>query len=287
MQTEQFELHAEIEQFHWWFVARRRIMRTLIEAVLPPDPGTTIVDVGCGAGANLASLADAYRCVGIDTSRDAIRLASRRFPNVRFIRGLAPADLGPEAGDASMFLLMDVLEHVADDFALLSQLLAAASPGDFFLVTVPADMALWSPHDVTFGHYRRYTAERFARVWDGLPVETLLCSHFNSRLYPLIKFIRTVNRRRGRAKGQAETDFSLPSWPVNRVLQSVFAGEAKRLLTGLQRREPAPYDAGVSLVALLRRGEGPVTVRQKPGDVEQDFHDPRRAETPSEELCLT
>ena len=32
MQTEQFQLHAEIEQRHWWFVGRRHIMRRLIES---------------------------------------------------------------------------------------------------------------------------------------------------------------------------------------------------------------------------------------------------------------
>ena len=36
MQTEQFQLHAEIEERHWWFVARRRIMGRLIAEVLPP-----------------------------------------------------------------------------------------------------------------------------------------------------------------------------------------------------------------------------------------------------------
>jgi hypothetical protein len=27
MQSEQFLLHADIEERHWWFVGRRRIMR--------------------------------------------------------------------------------------------------------------------------------------------------------------------------------------------------------------------------------------------------------------------
>ena len=43
---------------------------------------------------------------------------------------------------------------------MLSELLAAASPGCYFLLTVPADPSLWSEHDESFGHYRRYDRAR-------------------------------------------------------------------------------------------------------------------------------
>ena len=94
MHSAQFQLHAQIEERHWWFVARRQILTTVVNAVLPPSPETTIVDVGCGTGANLAGLAGQYECIGIDSSSQAIRLASVRYPEVRFIHGQAPADLG-------------------------------------------------------------------------------------------------------------------------------------------------------------------------------------------------
>src|SRR5271154_127582 len=54
MLAAQFELHAQIEERHWWFVARRRILADLIANLAPPDPAATVLDVGCGAGANLA-----------------------------------------------------------------------------------------------------------------------------------------------------------------------------------------------------------------------------------------
>ena len=120
MQSPQFQLHAEIEQSHWWFVARRRIMRRIVREMLPPNRSTTLVDVGCGAGANIATLADDYHCVGIDTSGEAIELAKSRFPRVRYLHGYAPGDLGEIASQSRLFLLVDVLEHVSDDFALLN-----------------------------------------------------------------------------------------------------------------------------------------------------------------------
>ena len=105
MQHEQFQLHADIEERHWWFVGRRRILCRLVAEVLPPSPQAAIVDVGCGTGGNIAALADRYPCVGIDTSAEAIELARRRFPKVQFIAGRAPNDLGELAGRLGCFLL--------------------------------------------------------------------------------------------------------------------------------------------------------------------------------------
>ena len=270
MQSEQFLLHADIEQRHWWFVGRRRIMRRLVARALPPGRDVTVVDVGCGTGANLASLADAYDCVGIDSSAEAVALARRRFPNVRFLAGTAPRDLGDLAARARLFLLMDVLEHVEDDFAMLSELLAVASPGACFFITVPADEALWSEHDESFGHFRRYDRRRLARLWADLPVTVLLSSYYNARMYPLIRLIRARNRRRGHAAGRSGTDFWLPSRPVNRLLEATLAGEAGPLLRQLTGRGALAYSYGASLVALLRRDAGPIAVRCKPEGLAPD-----------------
>lgn len=270
MQSEQFLLHADIEQRHWWFVARRRIMRRLVEQVLSPSRDVTVVDVGCGTGANIASLAADYHCVGIDTSAEAIGLAQQRFPGVSFLFGRAPRDLGKLARQARLFLLMDVLEHVEDDFAALAELLSAASPGAYFLVTVPADESLWSEHDESFGHYRRYDRRRLERLWEGLPVTALLTSYYNTRLYPLIRLIRARNRWRGRAAGRSGTDFWMPSGPMNRLLEATLAGEARSLVATMAGRRPRGYSYGASLVALLRREPGPIDAGRKPDDVASD-----------------
>lgn len=273
MQSEQFQLHATIEQRHWWFVGRRRILRRVINSVLPPSPQTTIVDVGCGTGANLASLADQYSCIGIDTSSEAVRLAAGRFPRVRFVCGVAH-EMSEILAQAQLVMLTDVLEHVSDDFQMLSELLAVTSPGTYFLITVPADPGLWSEHDRSFGHYRRYEAPRLERVWQGLPVTPIFVSHFNSRLYPAVKAVRGWNRWRGHALGAAGTDFVMPWAPTNWLLTQVFAGEGRKLAALAKGRQRATYPAGVSLMALVRREAGTIEPRRKPGYLSSDMFDP-------------
>lgn len=273
MHTEQFELHARIEESHWWFVARRAILRRVVNAVLPPGQDASIVDVGCGTGANIASLADQYDCTGIDTSHEAVRLAAERFRQVQFLCG--QAEKMPDIMHrVQLVLLCDVLEHVPDDFRLLSELLAVTAPGTYFLITVPADMSLWSAHDRSFGHYRRYDAARLGQLWQGLPVAERFVSPFNARLYPLVKGVRFWNRRRGKSLGAAGTDFVLPSSPVNAALRYCFAGEGRHLAALAQGRSHRAYRRGVSLMALLQRGEGRIEPRWRPDWLAGDLHDP-------------
>lgn len=255
MQTDQYKLHAEVEESHWWFLARRRILHELACYLTPPSKSTLVVDVGCGTGGNIAAFAKDYRCIGIDTSVEAIRLARRRFPDVRFICGSAPADLGDAVEQAGLFLLTDVLEHIEDDVAFLTELLMALKPGACLLLTVPADMSLWSEHDVAYGHYRRYDIRSLQDLWSGLPASVHLLSYFNARLYPFVKTIRALNRLRKRSFGDAGTDLKLPIRPVNRLLTAVFAGETGVLAKLLTHKRKRGYRFGVSIIAALIRKE--------------------------------
>jgi len=279
VESELFRLHADIEERHWWFVGRRRIIHSLVERLAPRD-GSLVADVGCGTGANVAALAHRYRCIGNDTSAEGIALARQRFPSVRFVQGYAPEALGDAAHEADVTLLTDVIEHVPDDFRLLSSLLAPMKPGAHLLVTVPADESLWSGHDVSFGHYRRYDVARFVAVWAGLPVTARLVSYYNARLYPVVRAVRAVSRLRGHASGAHGTDFDIPAAPVNRALTALFAGEAGRLGRLIDAPSASDgasrggYRRGVSLVAVLRREAGRIVPRMRASRVPPDRHAP-------------
>lgn len=274
MDKAEYDLHAEVERRHWWFTGRRRIMQELIHELTPPGAGKTIVDVGCGTGANIASLAADYRAVGVDASQYAIEHARRAFGDVEF-HGTADDDaVANLAHEADAVTIMDVLEHVPDDYAMLSKLLSAARPGAHFLITVPADLSLWSKHDEVFGHYRRYDREQLAGVWAGLDVECRLLSYFNTRLCPIVRMIRSRKRRREARSDAHESDLKIPPAPLNAMLRAVFAGEARRLVRALRDRRTPPYSQGVSLIAILRRGEGEIVPRTRPAEAAPDYYDP-------------
>ena len=251
MQLAQFRLHADIEDHHWWFRARRQIMRALALRILTPGNGT-VIDVGCGTGANLAALAEDYSVLGIDASSDAIDFARQRFPRVDFLCDEIPVELGAEYAHPRLFLLMDVLEHVPNDAEFLHDVTSMLVPGDAVLLTVPANMSLWSQHDVSFGHYRRYDLHSLPAIWSHLPVKAEMLSYFNSRIFPIVKSIRLLTRLRSKPWGEAGTDLTLPAPPINRLLERTFAGEVRTLLGLLDGRRRRGYRFGVSLLAVLR-----------------------------------
>lgn len=263
MQLPQFQVHADLEERHWWFLGRRDIVRALAAQAVAPSMDRLVVDVGCGTGGNTVLLHDHYTCVGIDPSLDAIAFARQRFPAVEFRHGEAPQDCRDLLQRADIVLLLDVLEHVKDDFALVSQLLGAMKPDAYLLIAAPGDPDLWGPHDRGFEHERRYSLSRFRMLWQGLCAEECVCSALNARLYPVAKIARLLTRFLGRSFGPKQTDLSLPPRPVNALLRWIFSGESKRLLRAWQHGGTV-YRHGVSMVALLRRRSGEIVPRMRP-----------------------
>lgn len=265
-----FDQHADLEDRHWWFVGRRQVMRALVEAVLPPGEGGVVIDVGAGTGANLASLADQYRVVGLEPSEHAVAHAHRRFPGITFLQTEDTGLVARHATARSVVMLMDVAEHVADDFLLISRLVAALPVGAHLLLTVPANPRLWSAHDVAFGHHRRYSVERLCQVWRDLPVEVRLFMDFNTRLAPVVRVARAIGRMSARPR-RGGSDLRMPVRPLNRLLAMILGGEATRLVARLDCPDAwFPSGMGVSLLAFLRRVPGDAPVRGRPATVLPD-----------------
>lgn len=252
MRGEQFVTFAQIEDRHWWFLARKEIIQQLVFALVPRSRQQTIVDMGCGTGGTIAALASAYTCIGIDPSFDAIMLAKSLHPDVRFLHG-SSEQLQNIRAPTSCCLLLDVLEHIEDDAGFLKRTVLSLPPGGYLLITVPAEMALWSKHDREVGHFRRYSAETLMQTWKDLPVQVKLLAPLNTHLYTPIKLLRALARPFQRTFGGAGMDFFLPPKVVNTVLQRIFAAESRPLVAALKDPRRSRRAHGISLLAILER----------------------------------
>jgi hypothetical protein len=110
------------------------------------------------------------------------------------------------------------------------------------LVTVPAGPELWSAHDESHHHKRRYTEETLRQLMNRPEGGPLYLSHFNVLLFPVVWFVRWMKRLTGQT---GAPDDVLPGAFVNRVLRAVFGSE--RHWVGRLR---CPF--GVSLVAVAQ-----------------------------------
>lgn len=236
-----FDRMAELDQLHWWFTARRRILETLIRRVIRPPAGAKVLEVGCGTGHNLAMLGRFGRVDASELDRCARAVARKRLGRV--VRNARPADLTMfKRNGYDLIALLDKLEHVPDDLGLLRAIHMRLKPGGALLLTVPANAWMWSAHDAAHHHYRRYSKKQLTALFLRSGLEVQLLSYFNTLLFPPIALARISSK----VTRRDSADDKLPAAPMNWLLAKAFGLE--RVLLG---RLPMPF--GVSLVAVVRR----------------------------------
>jgi SAM-dependent methyltransferase len=236
-----FDRMAELDQDHWWFLARRRILEALIRRVVRPAAGAKILEVGCGTGHNLPMLAKFGTVDASELDRCARAVAKQRLGRV--IRDAKLPDLTMfKRNGYDVIALLDVLEHVPDDLASLRAIHMRLKPGGALLMTVPANAWMWSAHDAAHHHFRRYSRKQLKELFLRSGLEVQLLSYFNTLLFPPIALARLFSK----IARKDSADDKLPSSPVNWLLDKVFGFEA-----WLIGRLPMPF--GVSLVAVVRR----------------------------------
>jgi SAM-dependent methyltransferase len=254
-------MHA-LEDWYWWFVARRAAAARFVRSYAPPERPLRILDAGCGTGGML----DLYRtwpdcdAVGVDLSPDALRF-SRERGHPRLVG--ADLTLLPFAANTfDVVSALDVIEHVPDDARAAAEIFRVLRPGGILVASVPAYQFLWGPHDVALHHQRRYSGREFADLLRraGLLVEKQ--THLVSVLFPLAAVSRLVTRGREATAHQAVPPRVSPA--VNRVLIGLHAAE-----TAVACRASLPFGLGLLAVArkpvpvsssLGARAEEPVAV---------------------------
>ena len=111
-------------------------------------------------------------------------------------------------GAFDLILATDVLEHIErDDLAAAS--CAGSPPRDaLLLVTVPAYRWLWSQHDDSHHHLRRYTQPELRARLAGAGWRPVLQTYFNALLLPPIALVRLLARRSRPVRTAARTTSS-------------------------------------------------------------------------------
>ena len=75
MDAAAYQALRDLQDEHWWFVGRRRIIRELIAAHVPLGPDAAILEAGCGYGGNLPLLREFGRVSAFEYDGDNASLS--------------------------------------------------------------------------------------------------------------------------------------------------------------------------------------------------------------------
>lgn len=224
-----FAALARHEAGNFWFVPRNRLITGLLDRYFPA--AETVMELGCGTGFVLAAIAGMKpwrRVVGSELHPAGLGIARARLGDrAEFAQLDARAIPASEAFD--VIGAFDVLEHIADDAAVLAAMYGAVRAGGGILLAVPQHPWLWSADDEAAMHVRRYRRGELERKASDAGFRLLFSASYTALLLPLM----AASRRIGAHKSdQLRREFELPKF-ANDALKAVLQFEVTLTLAGL------------------------------------------------------
>ena len=243
MHAGRYQAIFDAEEKNWWYRVRRKLIYALVRKLSPGDK-LNILDIGCGTGRNIMLLNDFGTAHGVDVSKYAIDFCKKReLKNVHLIKN----NRYPfRAGSFDLVTCFDVLEHVGDEGALLSEAYRVLRKDGHILLTVAASPILWSKLDTDSHHLRRYVKKGLeeALLHIGFAIERI--SYFNYVLFFPILLVRLFQKLPFGKNTSWGIRPDFESARLNHILEPIFTAD----INSLTYISP-PF--GVSLFAVARK----------------------------------
>jgi SAM-dependent methyltransferase len=223
MMEHTYPILFRVEQSHWWHTGRREILASFVADICREvtDRRPRILDVGCGTGANLLMLSKYGDAEGVDVSEDALAFCRER--GLEKVKLGAGEELPYEDGSFDLVTAFDVVEHMDDDLAGLTEMRRVLRPGGRVLLFVPAFMFLWGLQDDVSNHRRRYRLPELRRVLEQAGFEVERTTYANITFFLPILFIRKLMRLTGL---KASTENNINVTALNGFLRRLFGTES-------------------------------------------------------------
>jgi len=241
MERQVYDRLELLQDEHWWFRSRREILASVLGRLRLPTAKPTILEAGCGTGGNLEMLSQFGQLKAFEHDVEALDMACDKG-KYDVLQGTLPRAMPDYQDPFDLVAAFDVIEHVEEDLESLKTLRSKLKPDGKMVMTVPAFPFLWSAHDETHHHFRRYTRPELIKKLQEAGFEIEYISYFNSLLFPVIVGARVIKNLLGI---KDIPDDGMPTRSINKILSLIFSSERHWL-----GRFSAPF--GVSLIAIAR-----------------------------------
>jgi SAM-dependent methyltransferase len=225
-----FDDLSKLETEYFWFVARNELIVGLANKYFPE--ASQFLEIGCGNGAVLRTIAASrswQRLVGSELHPSGLAYARKRLPSeVEFVQ--MDARNIPALGAFDLIGAFDVIEHIADDEAVLREIREATRIGGGTIIAVPQHPWLWSRADDLAHHQRRYRRGELEAKLRRNGFEILFSSSFTALLLPLMVASRCTNRSND-GNEDVFREFKL-NYRINNAFTAVLRAEVRMTLAG-------------------------------------------------------
>jgi SAM-dependent methyltransferase len=248
---------AQIQDQHWWFRYRGRLIRDYLDKCTFPNPGKAL-DLGCGTGQYLSLLNKYCREVyGVDVSDHALSIAGEKHPQHRLIKG----DINHlqklfVEGHFDIVTILNVLYHqwIESEQNILRQVYSILKPGGTVLITEPAFRFLTRAHDMAGMGKTRYRINDFDSLLAHIGFVQIQCTYFNCISFPLafiLALIHRVNRFRRKERVDFVSEMKIAGPGLNEIVLGLL--NIERSIIKCFGRMPF----GVGLLCVARRPSTP------------------------------
>lgn len=189
-----FDLTDKNVDSSFWVSSRNRLFKRLVNAQIAPTGKTKFLEIGCGTGNFIQQIVENenLEITGSEIYLKGLVYAKKNLPNVDFIQfDVTQGEIGEEF---DLIVAFDVLEHIENDVAAISNINRMLHKGGGLIMTVPQHMFLWSKLDEIVKHKRRYSRRDLVTKLQENGFDISYTTSFLFVLFPLMLISRMFDK---------------------------------------------------------------------------------------------
>ena len=191
-----FDLTDENAESSFWVSSRNRLFKRIVQRHLLPTGKTKFLEIGCGTGDFIRQIAqnESLEITGSEIYLKGLVYAKKNLPGVEFIQ----FDVTQGKIDQQFHIItaFDVIEHVDNDAAALSNINQMLEDNGVLIISVPQHMFLWSKLDEIVKHKRRYSRRELVSKLKANGFDVAYATSFLFVLFPLMLVSRLFDKGR-------------------------------------------------------------------------------------------
>lgn len=226
MEEQIYKTTMDISYKHWWYLARNKIIESIVLKNILKKNDLKILDAGCGTGSNISMLKKYGKTFGLEPCDFVVKFAQEKHPECLIKQGYLPDNNPYNTEKFDLITSLDVLEHIEKDVEALKCLKNMLTKNGLLVLTVPAFQSMYSYSDAAAKHFRRYSKKELQKKLNDAGFSNFKIYYFNTFLFLPIYIIRMLLKI---FKIKAVDELKMPSTLINKLLYMLFQLEKHTL----------------------------------------------------------